>query len=395
MESKNPVPQDILLNILLLAYDKKVLKKAVFSKSARKDIKRGTATLRRIGSDVLLQIEYLMSDHKVIHRNFDRKALAEELLQLISSYGQINVITTFGECEYRTSKKGKAILIGGDRLFQRLEESNEGTEQLEIVPHNREKNYILQGNEPFLIKLEISDARGRVRDKKQPKFRQINRFLEHIRDITRYLPSMGELIIYDLCCGKSYLSFAAYYYFTSIMGRKVSMTGVDLKPDVIKFCNDTARLLEFDGLSFINLDITKFSPKDRPHLVLSLHACDTANDIVLDFASSMKVDVILSTPCCHHELSGKLNCPPLQFIAEHSMLRQKLCDAATDALRLKKLESEGYSVSALELTDPDDTPKNILLRAIKRSDFDPSSPAALKLKKEYRAAQYFLTGRDD
>lgn len=392
MEWKIASPQEKLLKLLLLAFDTQTLKKAVFSKPPDNAVVKATAVPRRAGERIFLQIEYLLADRKVLHRNLDKDALAAELSPLVAAYGQVNVLTTAGDCEYRTTKKGASVLLGGDKLWQTLQAP---TNPAEIAPHNREKQYILRGDEPFLIKLGISDAHGRVHDKKQPKFRQINRFLEHIRDIVKYLPPAGELTIHDLCCGKSYLSFAAYYYFTAILGRKVVMTGVDRKPDVIQFCSDTARLLEFENLTFLCLDITRFVPERRPQLVLSLHACDTATDLVLEYAAAMRADVILSTPCCQHELSRKLDCPPLHFIAEHSMLKRKFCDAATDALRLKKLECEGYAVSALELTDPDDTPKNILLRAIKRSDFDPDSPAAVELKREYRAALYFLTGRED
>ena len=127
-----------------------------------------------------------------------------------------------------------------------------------------------------------------------------------------------------------------------------------------------AKKLQFDGLEFICGDITKYETEVKPQLVISLHACDTATYIVLEKAAEWKADVILSTPCCHHELNHKLDCPELEFISKYSMLRQKLCDAATDAMRLKLLESKGYITDALELIDPEDTPKNIMLRAIKR-----------------------------
>ena len=137
-------------------------------------------------------------------------------------------------------------------------------------------------------------------------------------------------------------------------------------------------------------DITKYETQINPQLVISLHACDTATDIVLEKAAEWEADVILSTPCCHHELNHTLNCPELNFIAEYSMLRQKLCDAATDALRLKLLEAQGYSTATLELIDPEETPKNIMLRAIKRRGFDKKGPEADRLMSEYRAIKSFL-----
>jgi hypothetical protein len=128
------------------------------------------------------------------------------------------------------------------------------------------------------------------------------------------------------------------------------------------------------------------------HLVISLHACDTATDLVLGKAMEWGADVILSTPCCHHELNHTIQCAPLSFVTEHSMLRQKLCDAATDALRLKLLEANGYAVCALELIDPEETPKNIMLRALKKPHFDPASREAENLRQEYAAARAFLLG---
>jgi hypothetical protein len=175
-----------------------------------------------------------------------------------------------------------------------------------------------------------------------------------------------------------------------IKKQDVNMSGVDLKEDVIKYCNSVAKQLHFNNLEFIHGDINKYQTEQPPHLVISLHACDTATDAVLQKAIEWKTPVILSTPCCHHELNHILNCPELSFIAEHSMLRQKLCDAATDALRLKLLQSHGYITDALELIDPDETPKNIMLRAILKSNFNKESNKAKAIRNEYELAKKFL-----
>jgi hypothetical protein len=145
-------------------------------------------------------------------------------------------------------------------------------------------------------------------------------------------------------------------------------------------------------MRFVCDDITN-TPKDvTPDMVISLHACDIATDIVINSAIDLGAKIILSTPCCHHELNHNIDCKALSFITDYSMLRQKLCDAATDALRLKRLEAQGYSTCALELIDPDETPKNIMLRAIRKKSFDPSSPAAKKAMEEYLGAKQFLCG---
>lgn len=388
---KEATKKEALAMLILRAAEQKKLKKVVFSKSDDPFILRANATLKRIGKEEKLQCEYFQKDNKAIHKNFSLDGgFLSAIEEIISAFAQVNLITTAGDCEYKRSKSGKEALIGGEKLFFNIEK--EGFESIEIIGNDRQKERILDGNEPFLKLLGVSDANGRVYDKKRSKFKQINRFLEMIRDVASYLPK-DAINICDLCCGKSYLSFAVYHYFANILGYKVQMRGVDLKSDVITYCNEVADSLGFDGLEFVCADIKNYECGFLPSLVISLHACDTATDIVLDKAVEWSADVILSTPCCHHELNHTLNCPTLSFIAEYSMLRQKLCDAATDALRLKKLESEGYSCDALELIDPDETPKNIMLRAIRKKNFSKNSKEAKQYLCEYENAKAFLLGK--
>ncbi|MBQ8357462.1 MAG: SAM-dependent methyltransferase [Clostridia bacterium] len=381
---------DQLASLCLLAARTETLKKLIFSRPIDGDITRATGVLCRIGGKVVLQIETLHSDHKATHENLPLDRTTEDALALrFTRFSQINLLTVGGDCELRRTKKGAEVLLGADKLRHRLSDSTLGT--VEIVGNNKEKNRILSGKEPFLVALGVSDKNGRIYDKKQAKFRQINRFLELISDTLPALPE-GRIRILDLCCGKSYLSFAVYHYFANILGRQVSMTGVDLKPDVIAYCAEVAENLSFDGLEFVCGNVGTYETEDLPDLVISLHACDTATDLVLERALDFEAKVILATPCCHHELNHSLNCPTLGFIAQHSMLRQKFCDAATDALRLKWLEANGYDVAALELIDPDNTPKNIMLRAIRREDAGEATPAQAQAIAEYRAARDFLMG---
>mgnify|MGYP003288908523 CR=1 FL=1 len=344
-----------------------------------------------------MQIESFHSDNKAKHKNI-KIGDGESIAALIEQFSQINLLPTAGDCEFKRSKSGNTILLRGEKLEKALFDDGNGVPKVfaRITPasNNKNKNYILKGDEPFLKSLEVSDKNGRVYDKKQAKFRQINRFLELIRDVEGSLPSEGVLRICDLCCGKSYLSFAVYHYFAVIKGRQVKMTGVDLKSDVIEYCSGVASELGFDGLEFICGDVNLYNTEDRVNMVISLHACDIATDIVIGKAIEWQADVILSTPCCHHDLNKKLNCEPLAFIADYSMLRQKLCDAATDALRLKLMEANGYECAALELIDPEETPKNIMLRGILKHNFDRNSDKAKRLYKEYEMAYAFLVGKE-
>lgn len=376
---------------VILSAEKEALKKAIFSKSKDKNITKIVLTIKNIAGKRCLQAESFHSDNKAKHENIslDSSALLR-VCELVDSCMQVNLITTSGECEYKSSKSGKITLIGVNALINKMNSENIST--VEIKGNNNEKKHLIDGSAPFLQYLGVSDKNGRIYDKKQSKFRQINKFVENVRDIYPHLNQNGTLVVYDLCCGKSYLSFAVYHYLKNVMGRDVKMYGVDLKSDVIEYCNKVANEVHFDGLEFFCGDITKYECKEKPDLVISLHACDIATDIVLDKAIMEEAKVILSTPCCHHELNHTINCKSLSFVTEYSMLRQKLCDAATDALRLKRLEANNYSCVAVELIDPEETPKNILLRAIKK----PSTPANLKksdiAKQEYEAARKFLLG---
>ena len=381
-----------LASLTMLAASGEALKKLVLTAPADENTLRAVGTLRLVGGKLCLQMERFTRDGKARHENISVTDGEARLTAYLADFGRANLLTTAGDSELRRNKRGEWLLLGGDKLRRKL--AGGGAAAVEIGGNDKKKTHILTGNEPFLKLLGVSDENGRVYDKKGAKFRQINRFLELIRDTLPHLPK-SEIVIADLCCGKSYLSFAVYHYFANVLGYRVTMTGVDLKPDMIAYCSEVAEKLGMTGLSFLCGDIAKFETEKHPDLVVSLHACDTATDLVLEKAMTWEAKVILSTPCCHHELNHTLNCAPLAFVAEHAMLRQKLCDAATDALRLKLLEANGYRVAALELIDPDDTPKNIMLRALRRPDADKITAERGAKMAEYAAARKFLLGGED
>ncbi len=366
--------QKRLATLLGAAAGKRFLKKAVFSKYARAEIVRATATLFENGGEVYLQIETLRKDGKALHKNIHPED-TDALCAIAAPYAQINLIGDGADAEYRRSKSGSEVILGEKKFAAAIEGYGK---RIEIKAHNRAKAYTFDGSEPFLHALGVADQNGRVFDKKQAKFRQINRFTEHIAEICKYLPADGELNILDLCCGKSYLSFAVYHYLSVTMNRKVNMVGIDLKQDVIEFCSRTAKELGYDGLHFHACNIDEYPYTMPVHLVVSLHACDIATDIVLTKAIELDAKVILSTPCCQKELLQHWDTDAFAFVTKYPMLKKKLCDALTDALRLERLAAYGYEVTALELTDPDDTPKNILLRAIKKNDGNENAKAAYK-----------------
>ena len=372
------------IDCVMLAFRREVIRKLVLSRPTDSEVKKIVGRQVAHRGQRLLAFEYSLPGDTVSHKNVGEGELREFLSGLIPEYSQANLITTSGEVEYKVSRSGKVALLGLDKLMRKLSgESPDFVRAVEAL--DNKKNYLLTGGEDFLIRLGISDKSGRVHDKKQGKFRQINRFLEHIEGVYGELGD-GEILIYDLCCGKSYLSFAVYYYLTAIKGRVVRLLGIDLKRDVIEWCQNLARELSFCGMTFIYDDV-KNTPTDRvPDMVISLHACDVATDIVINSAISLGARVVLSTPCCHRYMNGKVVAPELSFLTRFPHLSNKLCEAATDAIRLLRLEAAGYKVTALELTDPDDTPKNTLLRAIYRGG-DTAS-----LEAEYERILRFLLG---
>lgn len=402
---------DALYALLTDAARAGILEKAVFSKCRDRAVVRVVLTLRLVRNSIVLQAETFRQAEvaavsgkaKPVQAGQENLPLdspsgqtRDRLTALITACDQVNLLTTVGNAEFRRSRSGTETVLGAAKLRAALDavpdSGNAAPRKIDISWHDRVKHHILTGAEPFLIRLGVSDANGRVHDKKQPKFRQINRFLELIRDTEAALPATGCLHICDLCCGKSYLSFAVYHYFTAIRHREVHMVGVDMKTDVMTDCNAVARDLGMDGLSFLCADVSLYDSSEPVDMVISLHACDTATDLVLGKAIEWQAKVVLSTPCCHHELNRTLNCPELDFIARHSLLRQKLCDAATDALRLARLEAAGYEVAALELIDPEETPKNIMLRGVRR--YDPDSPRCRAAAETLKSTTRLLTGRD-
>lgn len=358
--------QKAFADLALLAIDRGAVKKIIFSRPKDSEIRKVSARLCDHRGRKMLALEYSLPCDTVSQKNiYGKDNMFSEITNLLGEYAQANLITTVGDAEWKCSRADKDVLLGADKLGRKLTDAT-AENGYKMPPLEREKNYILSGKEKFLFRLGISSADGRVHDKRQGKFRQINRFLEHIEDVYKYLPSDSELSVLDLCCGKSYLSFAVYYYLTAIKGRRVKMLGIDLKRDVIDWCDALARELGFSGMSFTVGDITKAELSYEPDLVISLHACDIATDVVVNTAIRLRARVLLSTPCCHRYLNDRIKAESLSFVTEYPHLRNKLCEAITDALRAARLEAGGYSVSVVELTDPDDTPKNTLIRAIRR-----------------------------
>lgn len=294
---------------------------------------------------------------KVIHKNLGKQDSINELKSLFdTTFKQGNIFTKDKDIQILISKKFKVTIL-----------NSKPTKNQTSLEHNRNKDYLLTDNKPidFLIELGVMNQNGKVISKKYDKFKQINRFLEMIDDIIPNLKTNKRLNIIDFGCGKSYLTFAVYYYLRIIKNFDINIIGLDLKQDVIDNCNQLANKLNYENLKFYTGDIENYITDTNIDMVITLHACDTATDAALEKAIKWNCDVILSVPCCHHELNSQIKNDTLNPMLKYGILKERFAALATDAIRANLLEISGYKVQLLEFIDMEHTPKNILIRATK------------------------------
>ena len=259
------------------------------------------------------------------------------------------------------------VLVSKKGTITIKKKMNASPKQTKIsLSHNRKKKYILEEGipVPFLIDLGVMTQNGSIVNAHYDKFRQINRFLEYIEDILPSLPTGRELRILDFGCGKSYLTFAIYYYLKVLKGYPVRITGLDLKEDVIRHCNELAVKYGYDKLEFLCGDIAYYDGCSQVDMVVTLHACDTATDYALAKAVGWGAKVILSVPCCQHELNKQIKNDLLSPVLHYGILKERMAALMTDGLRAQILEANGYRTQILEFIDMAHTPKNLLIRAV-------------------------------
>ena len=232
---------------------------------------------------------------------------------------------------------------------------------------------------PFLQDLGVMTQDGKIVRAKSDKFRQINRFLEFIEDILPELDKGRELTILDFGCGKSYLTFAMYYYLHELKEYEITIIGLDLKKEVIRHCNELSEKYGYEKLHFYQGDIASYTGRDEVDMVVTLHACDTATDYALEKAVKWNAKVILSVPCCQHELNRQIANKELYPIMDYGILKERMAALLTDGIRAKLLENAGYETQILEFIDMEHTPKNLLIRAVKRQEGSKKLPEELKV----------------
>ena len=335
--------QEFLAAVLSAPRDKSGVEKV----KVRPLLKRG---------ELVFQLESFCN-RQAFHENLSAEEAADRIFEYMQNMKQMQMETKQWNYTVLVSKKGKLTI-------KRKAQKNPNKQA--DMNHNRKKQYILEEGTmvPFLRDLGVMTEEGKIVRTKFDKFRQINRFLEFIEDILPQLDKGREVTILDFGCGKSYLTFAMYYYLHELKQYDIRIIGLDLKTEVIRHCNELSEKYGYEKLTFLEGDIADYEGVDRVDMVVTLHACDTATDYALAKAVGWHAKVILSVPCCQHEINRQIANDVLKPILKHGLLKERFSAIVTDALRAEYLEREGYEVQVLEFIDMEHTPKNILIRAI-------------------------------
>ena len=295
---------------------------------------------------------------KVLHTNYERQELIEYIGELMEE--------RFMQLQWEGQYEDGLVLVSKKGHLTTKVKRHACKKEQAALEHNRRKKYLLaEGTAvPFLVDLGVMTPQGKIVSTKYDKFRQINRFLEFIEDILPRLDRGRELTILDFGCGKSYLTFAMYYYLRQLRHFDVRIIGLDLKEDVIQHCNELAQSYGYEKLKFYTGDIASYEGVRQVDIVVTLHACDTATDYALAKAVYWGAKVILSVPCCQHELNGQIRNEMLSPVLSYGILKERMAALITDGLRAQLLEGVGYETQILEFVDMEHTPKNLLIRGV-------------------------------
>lgn len=326
--------------------------KGTLSQPKMKSYEYNKTAIHRIEDDRAYYQFESFTKEQAFHINVELKDLETSLEELFLNYKQVQITTKLKERVIRISKKGKLHVTSKDVI-----------KPVSARSHNTKKNHLLPDGEPvdFLIHLGIMDGNGKVKHKWYDKFKQINRYLELIEDSLKHIDTKEPTII-DFGCGKSYLTFALYYYLVKVKGLKVKIIGLDLKEKVIENLQKLTLELGYEGLEFRVGDIAMFDYDQPIDMVISLHACNLATDYALEKAINWKAKVIMAVPCCHKEFNSQIAPEPMNAVMGYGVLKERMAALMTDGLRAELLRSKGYETQVIEFVDMEHTPKNLMIR---------------------------------
>lgn len=347
--------QEMHEQLTKLIHDKQLISATISQPRAKSDeVKRVKLKPVEIKGDYHIQFEY-QYERVLKHENIELESVSDKINDLLQQFRQVQADFQEEKVHIQLSKKFK-VLWKSVRVTSK---------KVADLSHNRKKNYLLDEDTayPFLVRLGVQTTDGKVKKQKHDKFRQINRFIEFIDDALAYLPKDRPVRILDFGSGKSYLTFALYHYLRIEKGLDIRVTGLDLKKEVIEECQQIADDLKYDHLEFLVGDINDYNEETSVDMVVTLHACDVATDMALARAVKWGAKVILSVPCCQHELNTQLNSPALGVMLQHGLVKERFAALATDSIRAELLKLVGYEAQLLEFIDIENTPKNVLIRA--------------------------------
>lgn len=321
-------------------------------------------------NEIFYQFSYVY-DKKTIHENLNYTEFLLVIEKDFENFKQIVIFSVNNDFQILKNKKGIKII------------KNKASKKSGELLHNRKKNYIIPEDEPckFLEILGVMNENGKVYKEKFDKFRQINKYLEFIKDLEPELRKKDSIRIVDFGSGKAYLTFALYYYITEVLGIKAEITGIDLKKDVVEFCQSTAEKLNFENLKFLWGDIKSFTKFEGIDMIVTLHACDIATDMAIAQGIKWKSRIIMVVPCCQHEIFTQIKNEEMAPLLKHGILKERVSSLVTDAARGVLMEAVGYNVQFVEFIDMEHTPKNIMIRAIYKGE---KNQKALKEYETYK-----------
>ncbi|WP_312501825.1 class I SAM-dependent methyltransferase [Lacrimispora sp.] len=357
MEQKE---KEHLIQIVREFLDENLLRIVISNPSDKQGVSKVKVRPLLLKENLVFQAEELVGP-QAFHKNYSAGECVTYIADLLDGkLRQMELDSSKGQVRVLVSKKGSPSIKV--KRQQKIEAPSP------VPQHNRQKSYILKEGTPvpFLVDLGVMTTEGKIIASRYDKFRQINRFLEFIEDILPRLDKNRENVIIDFGCGRSYLTFAMYYYLHELKGYLIRVIGLDLKQTVIDDCNRLGERYGYDKLKFYHGDIASYEGVDHVDMVVTLHACDTATDYALAKAVRWGASVILSVPCCQHELNKTMHQELMAPVFQYGLIRERMAALYTDALRAEILENQGYRTQILEFIDMEHTPKNILIRGVKQ-----------------------------
>ncbi|OPJ55931.1 class I SAM-dependent methyltransferase [Alkalithermobacter paradoxus] len=349
------------LNLFFMGLKERSVENRDFFKSIEIIYKSGLKEFKGI---VVLEDEKYKLNFKGATNNYSFDDLCKYILKESENYDSIR---------FKYVERGTTILIEGDNKGVNIKYlENEEKEEIDSYTASQIKNrdyYVKVGAANSVLKeIGILTKEGKIKNDKIRKYNQIDHFVELVDKLIKELGNKDSITILDCACGKSYLSFVLNYYIKEVLKKNCYFIGIDYSDNVIESSKKMASNLGYKNMEFIKEDLNHYIPTRDIDIVMSLHACDTATDMALGLGVRSEAKAIVVVPCCHKEILSQYKYDEINPILKHGVFKARFADLITDGLRSLLLEGYGYDVSVVEYISPLDTPKNLMIRGIKKKD---------------------------